>query len=87
MLLILLKNVVNIIHSGLCDLCREHKSQYVLVKNCMTRKFIKVAPYYFLKSEKMANFNLKKETINISEKNETKTMHRITFRASNSVNG
>ena len=28
-----------------------------------------------------------KSTMNISEKNETKTMHRITFRALNSVNG
>ena len=48
-----------------------------------------VAPYCFLKSGKKANFNLKKLVPmgNISEKNETKTMHTLTFRASKSING
>ena len=45
-----------------------------------------MAPYCFLKSGEKANFNFKKLSINISEKNETKAMHRINYRASNSVN-
>ena len=47
----------------------------------------RVAPYCFLKSGKMANFNFKKVPLGISETNEAKGMHRITFRASNSANG
>ena len=47
---------------------------------------VEVAPYYFLKSGKKA-ISTSKTTMNISEKNETKVMHRITFRASSSVNG
>ena len=46
----------------------------------------KVAPFCFLKSGKR-QISTSKSTMNISEKNEIKAMYRITFRASNSVNG
>ena len=48
---------------------------------------IKVVSYCFLKSGKKDKFQPQKVYMNISEKNETKAMHWITFRASNRVNG
>ena len=45
------------------------------------------AASYFLLNLKKYKFQPQKLLIDISEKNETKAMHRITFRESNGVNG
>ena len=50
-----------------------------------TVKVFKVASNCFLKLEKI-EISTSISTMNISEKNETKAMHRVTFGASNSVN-
>ena len=48
---------------------------------------LKVAPCCFLTNGGKNKFQLQKVLMGISEKNEIKAMHKITFRASNSVNG
>ena len=55
-------------------------------ENCLIWLF-KVASYCFLKSGQNGKFQPQKVPINISERNETKAIHRITFWASNSVYG
>ena len=50
-------------------------------------KMFKVAPYCFLKTDGKCKFRPQKVPMDISEKNETKVMHRMPFRASNTVNG
>ena len=47
---------------------------------------LKVVPYGFIKSEKKCKFQPQKQFVDISEKNETKVMHSITFKASSAVN-
>ena len=46
----------------------------------------KVVPYCFLKSEKKCKIQPQKLPIDILEKNETKVMDSITFKASSAVN-
>ena len=46
-----------------------------------------LAPYCFLKCVKKCKFQQEKLPMDLSEKNEIKVMHRIIFRASNTVKG